>query len=351
MSPSLFAFERRRNESSQDGHSTDPKDRSGHDRSVHVDPVRTGLSFLANRARAQLNLAPTVGDLVQRYLTESRAELRREEIRPNTMRARELGARHLVAAFGDRQPGDLTAADYQTLKESFAQHRATWKQVLTVARWVGDTDQAEGWARANPARRVTVYKRKRRIDRYQPDQQADLAAALERIELGTKRLSSQSVARCLQLALWTGARSGELRSARWDNVWLDRRLLILEDTKSAPIARFGLCDQAIEVLLRAVQDPPISPWVFPGDNVRSHVKQLHYCWERAIHEAGLPYHCPHTLRHSWVTTAMLDLPLSHVSRAIGHSDSHMTATYGHLDAADVLPVVQAVGARVGRRGR
>ena len=80
---------------------------------------------------------------------------------------------------------------------------------------------------------------------------------------GHWKKSDRQEAVALRLLLLTGARKSEILKARWENVHLDLRLLIVPLSKSGKPRHIILSDAALEVL-RAMPRTPGTLWLFPG---------------------------------------------------------------------------------------
>ena len=65
----------------------------------------------------------------------------------------------------------------------------------------------------------------------------------------------------LRLALFTGARSGEITATKWDHVDWQRRLIRLPDSKTNEPRTIHLSDAAVEVLRNV---PRVGPYVIAG---------------------------------------------------------------------------------------
>ena len=75
--------------------------------------------------------------------------------------------------------------------------------------------------------------------------------------------SDRPEAFAIRLLLLTGARKSEILKARWENVRLDLRLLVVPLSKSGRPRHILLSDAALEVL-RVMPHSPGNPWRFPG---------------------------------------------------------------------------------------
>lgn len=145
-------------------------------------------------------------------------------------------------------------------------------------------------------------------------------------------LEDQVARGCFMLMLFTGLRSGNARTARWD--WLDEDgVLTVPRTKAGrvfkcPLPRFLI--QELEAL-RAYTKPLASPFMFPATTTRSgHVSVLRS-------DRGFPYQ-PHALRHNYRTWAFeCGLDFQSVTLLLDHSNPTVSFRYvtrahltGHL---------------------
>jgi integrase len=88
----------------------------------------------------------------------------------------------------------------------------------------------------------------------------------------------------LRLALFSGARSGELTAAEWRHVDLGRRIIRLPDSKTNVPRTIHLSDAAIEVLKGL---PRVGPYVIAGAVPRQPFRNLSRSWMVARGFAGL----------------------------------------------------------------
>jgi len=216
---------------------------------------------------------------------------------PGTVYARRRALAQLAASL-PVPPAEATAA-----------HLAAWRSQLdltpdAVVNSVGMIRGFYLWLREegirgdNPARRLPVPRRRRRLPR--PISEDDLALALD----GAPR----QVRLWLVLAAWAGLRCCEIAGLRRENV-LDKAvppvILVAEDAtkgiteRIVPLSPFALSE------LVDVYGLPESGWVSPradgkpGPNMPHRVSQI--CWEwLRDHSNGA---VPHQLRHRMLTMA------------------------------------------------
>jgi integrase len=235
------------------------------------------------------------------------------------------------------------------LAEASAEHLAEWRAQLdmTPDAVVNNVSMVrgfyvwlleEGIRPDNPARRLPVPRRRRRIPR--PIAEDDLMAALD----GAPR----QVRLWLVLAGWVGLRACEIAGLRRENV-LDKAVppvvLVAEDTtkgtkeRTIPLSPFALAE------LVDVYGLPDSGWVSPrldgrpGPNKPHRVSQI--CWEW-LNEHGNGA-VLHQLRHRMLTMtwrASKDLLL--VQELAGHADPRTTQQYVAYDAPGAAAAVAAL---------
>ena len=136
----------------------------------------------------------------------------------------------------------------------------------------------------------------------------------------------------LRLALFTGARSGEITATKWDHVDWQRRLIRLPDSKTNEPRTIHLSDAAVEVLRNV---PHVGPYVIAGRKYGSPFQSLSRAWHIARNSAGLDDVHLHDFRHSFASIAAgQGLSLYTIGKLLGHKNPKTTARYAHL-ARDV----------------
>ncbi len=149
-------------------------------------------------------------------------------------------------------------------------------------------------------------------------------------------------ASALRLLLLTGARKSEILRARWENVRMDLRLLIVPLSKSGRPRHIPLSSAAVAVLKSL---PRVSPWLFPGKTPRKPLCDLYPFWNKIRKELGLDGMRIHDLRHSYASFLVNSgHSLYEVQKLLGHSDPKTTMRYAHLGQASLLAAAEAVSA-------
>lgn len=164
-----------------------------------------------------------------------------------------------------------------------------------------------------------------------------------------RRLAAESSisVRAVALMLLTGLRRSEALGLRWSEVDLDRRLLVLEDSKTSASIRPLPRDAA-----RLLSEIPRSgEFVFPGAGATGRLIAVERVWRRVRRELGLTDCCIHTRRHSFASLAVsAGVPLYTVGTALGHRTAAMTARYAHCAPEAMQQASEAVSAAIGTGG-
>ena len=301
--------------------------------------------------------APRVNDMITRYLTEHTPHLA----------ARNAADQHtimhkLVAPdWGKKLVTEITKADVEKLLTKIAAGRARPskakpnnrarklqgpKPTPVRANRVGEVLRkmftlAIGWGmRAdNPAsgfRRRIENERERFLT---PEEIGRLAKALDAAK-------DQRAAGIIRLCMLTGARSGEVRQARFEQFNLDLGSWSkpAATTKQRKIHRIPISgDVAAIVRQRSLLVPRGNPWLFPGDTPGQPVKEIRRFWIGIQTEAKLPDVRIHDLRHTFASLLVSGgASLEMIGKLLGHTQMQTTQRYAHLMDSPLRDGVNAV---------
>jgi len=187
---------------------------------------------------------------------------------------------------------------------------------------------------SNPARRIKRY-RERKVERFLSE--AEIGKAAEAIEQAERagKIGPHGTAG-LRLALFTGARSGEITAIEWSHIDWQRRLIRLPDSKTNEPRTIHLSEAALDVLKTV---PRIGRFVIAGAKPDEPYKNLGRAWIDIRGAAGLQDVRLHDLRHSYASLAAgRGVSLQMIGKLLGHRVTATTARYAHLarDAAAAI---------------
>jgi integrase len=301
--------------------------------------------------------APRVNDMITRYLAEHTPHLA----------ARNAADQHtimnkLVAPdWGSKLVTEITKADVEKLLTKIAAGRARPskakpnnrarklqgpKPTPVRANRVGEVLRkmftlAIGWGMRddNPAsgfRRRIENERERFLT---PEEIGRLAKVLDAAK-------DQRAAGIIRLCMLTGARSGEVRQARFEQFNLDLGSWSkpAATTKQRKIHRIPISgDVAAIVRQRSLLVPRGNPWLFPGDTPGQPVKEIRRFWIGIQTEAKLPDVRIHDLRHTFASLLVSGgASLEMIGKLLGHTQMQTTQRYAHLMDSPLRDGVNAV---------
>ena len=185
---------------------------------------------------------------------------------------------------------------------------------------------AEGIIATNPVHGVKRTADGKRRARLVPETYRRLGKTLA---LYAEARTMERAVEAVWLLLLTGCRSSEITALRWSEVDLPGQALRLHDSKEGASVR-PLGKAAVEVL-QAIERKDSATYVLPGRGEGTHYGGLPGAWRRIAKHAGLTGITPHTLRHSFASTAG-DLGMSKptVEALLGHAGSSVTDDYMHI---------------------
>ena len=287
------------------------------------------------RLRAAAARGVTIRDFSERWLAEHAIP----KLKPRTTQGyKEILARHILPALGNLTVAEIVREHVERLHLAMAKTPRTANQAHAIVHALLAFAIQHGLKASNPAAGIKPYRESRR-ERFLSE--AEIGAAADAITEAESRGIGPFAAAGLRLALFTGARSGEITAIQWGHVDWERRLVRLPDSKTNEPRTIHLSDAAIEVL-RAI--PHVGPYVVAGRKYGESYKSLSRAWHIAREYAGLNDVRLHDLRHSYASLAAgQGLSLYTIGKLLGHKNPTTTQRYAHL-ARDV---VQAVNDELG----
>ena len=203
---------------------------------------------------------------------------------------------------------------------------------------------------SNPAHGVEKYGENKRERFLSPRELARLGIALSRAE--RKQTETAFAFAAIRLLIFTGCRRNEILHLRWEDVDLDRAVIMLPRSKTGrrPVYLSAPAIAVLSSLPRVAKNP----YVICGEREGQHLVNLRKAWVRICKVARLRGVRLHDLRHSFASVGVsggASLPI--IGRLLGHTKTATTERYSHLAADPVRAANEAVGNQIAAmmRGR
>ena len=151
------------------------------------------------------------------------------------------------------------------------------------------------------------------------------------------------------MALYTAMRKGEIISLKRSDIDLQRRTILLKDTKNNDSRTVPLTDKAYKVV-QEVLEFPIRPvdtdYLFfgePGKDGQRKPYVINRVWSKALKNAEIENFRFHDLRHE-ATSRFVEAGLSdqEVSSITGHKSMQMLRRYTHLRNEDLVKKIKQI---------
>jgi len=308
-------------------------------------------------AKEELREAPHITDMINRYIREHLPKLAPVNAGDQTSMLRQM----LEPAWGDRLVTDITKSDVAKFLDFVAEGRPRpckqkpnnrarklqgHKPTPVRANRVGEvlrkmfTLAVEWeWRADNPAQgfhRRLEHARERFLS---PEELVRLAAALD-------KAADQRGASIMRLCMLTGARVGEVRTARFEQFNLDYAIWSkpASTTKQRKIHRVPISQDVVAIVRqRKLVVPKENVWLFPGDAIGKPVREVRRFWLKIRQEADLPDVRIHDLRHTFASLLVSGgASLEVIGRLLGHSQMQTTQRYAHLMESPLRAGVDSV---------
>lgn len=187
------------------------------------------------------------------------------------------------------------------------------------------------WLVKNPISKVERYQEVSR-KRYMEGEEA---ARISEILFRDRNKHPAEIA-FIYLLILTGARSSEIKNAKWSMIQGNK--IVLKEHKTDRLGD----DRIVRLPATAMEILDKLPQVEGG--TITGIKSPGYYWEKVRREAGCPDLRLHDLRHSFASAALsAGLSLAQIGELLGHKSAQTTKRYAHLvdETAEAAATVAA----------
>ena len=305
--------------------------------------------------REAFRTAPTVNDLLDRYI----AEHLEQRNRPATRAAfKGIVERDIRPALGKFKVAAVTRQDVDRFHRSKS---ATPRQAnLILAVCSKAFGLAELWEMrsegSNPCSKIERYPENHRERFLSADELGRLGATLRRAETvglpwknGGRTLYRRVTTAAVELLLFTGCRLSEVLRLRWEQVNFTEGTMALPETKSGRPQVVTINAPARQVL-KELQSAKASDWVLPSvSSVKRPISKagIEAAWHRVRKAAQLEDVRLHDLRHTVGTYAGQSGANAFLVRdLLRHKNLAMTGRYVNRADSPVRTLSDQVGERI-----
>jgi integrase len=284
--------------------------------------IADGMDPMKAKRQAKVR-GVTIGQLWQWF------EANYSKTRKRSWKADQTRYKVHLAKWAKRPAADVTMADVTVFHADVAKATtdATANRVLSLLSAIYRRATAAGqYVGANPCSGVPRFPETSR-ERYL------LPEELPRFFKALKEEPSDGLRDFFELCLWTGARSGNVKSMRWEELRLDQALWAIPaaKAKAGKALLVHLPAEALAILRRRQTASTSSAFVFPASSASGHLARPSHAWDELVKRAKLPGLRIHDLRRtlgSWQAATGASLPI--IGKSLGHASQQTTAIYARL---------------------
>ncbi|SEP20816.1 Site-specific recombinase XerD [Salinihabitans flavidus] len=296
--------------------------------------------------KEDLREAPRVSDMIDRYIREHLPKLAPANAGDQVSMLQKM----VKPAWGNRLVTDITKSDVAKFLDFVAEGRPRpckarpnnrarklqgHKPTPVRANRMGEVLRKMftlaiewEWCEANPAQGFHRRIEQARERFLSPEELTRLAAVLDSAE-------DQRAASIIRMCMLTGARVGEVRTARFEQFNLDYAIWSkpASITKQRKIHRVPVSQDVVAIVRqRQLVVPRGNPWLFPSDTaIGKPVHDVRRFWGTVQREAELTDVRIHDLRHTFASLLVSGgASLEIIGRLLGHSQMQTTQRYAHL---------------------
>ncbi len=241
----------------------------------------------------------------------------------------------LIADCRDKLAKRTVSTGKQISPGSVNRYMAALSHVLTIAvkefKWLPDSPMRDVSKMPEPKGRVRFLSEGER----------------NRLLEACRESESRHIFVVVMLALSTGMRKGEILNLTWDDVDMERRTIVLHDTKNQERRAVPLAGKAYDLVLDLQGSRSShSNYLFPS-SVPDRPSGIKKSWYTALKRASIENFRFHDLRHSAASyLAMNGASLPEIAAVLGHKTYEMVKRYAHLSDQHTADVVERMNKKI-----
>lgn len=277
-------------------------------------------------ARGQMTLAELFDTYLEKYA----------KVHKRSWRTDEAQFRRYLTHWTHRKLSEIMRPDVRLLHTRVGRSHGHYaaNRLLAMLHKLFAFASEEGWEHPNPAHGIRRFQEKQRERFLDAEELRRFFAALSREPNPTNR-------DFFLTCLLTGARSGNVKSMRWEEINWNRASWTIPEPKNSEPHTIPLVDEALAVLAARKSDPernpaPESEYVFPGRGRTGHLVEPKGRWRQLLRRAKIHDFRLHDLRRtlgSWQAATGASLVV--IGKTLGHKRPETTAIYARLDLEPV----------------
>ena len=252
-----------------------------------------------------------------------------------------LRLRKWIATFGSRSAWDITGADLATA--ALAMKQSGHYKPATINRDL---------ASVGSAYKRVIEKRTAPVGFVSPTvgvKRFDTTDSIRRIFIDAEKLQKlrdlslvyrdRRFGMFVALLIDTGARKSELLERKWADLDIDRREILLHDSKTGEPRILHFRPETAKLIARICPTRKPELLMFPG-KVPSEPINYRSSWAKLTKEVGLDGLHMHDIRHDAARRLLVaGTPVALAASVMGHSVEMLTRRYGHLSVEDARRAV------------
>ena len=290
--------------------------------------------------RRSARQAPTMAELAADYLDRHAIPKKR----PKSVRDdRAMLDNIVLPRLRSKKVDAVSRRDVETIHVGLKDRPYQANRVMALLSKMFSLAVEWGWRPDNPVKGMERYQEERRDRWLSNDELRRLCDVLD-------RHPNQRAANAVRLQLLTGARLGEVLSARKDAFDLMRGVWTKpsHQTKQKRTEHVPLSGQALLLLTSILEaSDHETPYLFPGNVPGQPLKGIKTFWTYALRQAGVENYRRHDNRHTYASHLVSSgLSLELVGRLLGHTTATTTKRYAHLADDPLRAATERFGAKI-----